>query len=460
MVCRLVEAEQRFGRHEHLGQCQTGFLASREDAHLLFDGIVVTKKEGAEQASLLGYRPLGRYGVDLLQNRVVLVHTLERVLSVVRDAHVGAKVTCARRGGFDSRNHLHEGRFAGTVRANERYVVATVELKVDVAVDVFVAVGLGDVLERDDHVAGSRRIGEVEVDVLVALGQDDELAFDLLDLTNALLCLSGLGGLVAELVYEHLHMGDVALLSGALGAHLFKVVLTLLEIGAVVARVGCDAAVFKGCHVVHAGIHKRSVVADDQHGALVARDKATQPLNALEVQVVGGLVEEQQIRMAQEQLGKRNAHLPAARELRTRAVEVVRVKAKTREDLLRVAFQLVAAQVFKAVLNVAVLFKQCINVAAGFGDLSNLELKLLSAFPHLGDLVRRGDDLFEDGGIACEVGFLLQVTYLGALGKLDGSAIGRVDAHDDFEHRGLARTVGANESVALSGVDLKGRTAE
>ncbi len=84
----------------------------------------------------------------------------------------------------------------------------------------------------------------------------------------------------------------------------------------------------------------------------------------------------------------------------------------------------------------------------------------MGTLPHFGDLVRRGDDLFENGGIACEVGFLLQVTYLGALGKLDGSAIGRVDTHDDFEHRGLARTVGANESVALTGVDLEGSTAE
>lgn len=122
----------------------------------------------------------------------------------------------------------------------------------------------------------------------MALGQDDELLFDLLNLADALLRLGGLGGLVTELVDEDLHMGDVALLRGTLCAHLLQVVLALLEVAAVVAGVGGYAAVLERGDVVDAGVHKRAVVADDEHGAVIVGDKAAQPLDALEVQVLVG----------------------------------------------------------------------------------------------------------------------------------------------------------------------------
>ena len=214
------------------------------------------------------------------------------MLGVVGHAHVGAQVTSAGSGRLQAGEELHERGLASAVGADECHVLAAVELEVDVTVDVLVAVGLGYALQAHDHVAGARRVGELKVDVLVALGQDDELLFDLLDLADALLGLGGLGGLVAELVNEDLHVGDIALLGSTLGAHLLQVVFALLEVAAVVAGVGGHAAVLERGDVVDAGVHEGAVVADDEDGAVVAGDKPTQPLDAFEVQVVGGLVQE------------------------------------------------------------------------------------------------------------------------------------------------------------------------
>ena len=225
-----------------------------------------------------------------MQDGVGLGHAFERVLGIVGDADVGAQVARAGSGRLQAGENLHERGLAGAVGADECHVLAAVELEVDVAVDVLVAVGLGHALQADDHVAGARRVRELKVDVLVALGQDDELLFDLLDLADALLRLGGLGGLVAELVDEDLHVGDVTLLGGTLGAHLLQVVLALLEVAAVVAGVGGHATVFECGDVVDAGVHEGAVVADDEDGAVVVGDKAAQPLDAFEVQVVGGLV--------------------------------------------------------------------------------------------------------------------------------------------------------------------------
>ena len=153
MVGGLVQAQERLGRHEHLGQGQTRFFAAGEDAYLLFDGIVVAKQEGAQQTALLRHGPFGRDGVDLLQYSVGLGHAFERVLGIVGHTHVGAQIAGAGGGRLQAGDDLHEGGLAGAVGADERHVLAAVELEVDVAVDVLVAVGLGHALEPYDHVA-------------------------------------------------------------------------------------------------------------------------------------------------------------------------------------------------------------------------------------------------------------------------------------------------------------------
>ena len=343
-----------------------------------------------------------------MQYGIGLGHALERVLGVVGHAHVGAQIAGAGGGRLQAGEDLHERGLAGAVGADERHVLAAVELEVDVAVNVLVAVGLGYTFEAHDHVAGARRIGELKVDVLVTLGQDDEFLFDLLDLADAFLRLGGLGGLVAELVDEDLHVGDIALLSGTLGAHLLQVVLALLEVAAVVAGVGGHATVFESGDVVDAGVHEGAVVADDEHGAVVVGDKAAQPLDAFEVQVVGGLVEQQQVGVAQEELSKCDAHLPAARELGARALKVGDLKAQAGQDLASVALELVAAQVLKAVLDLAVLVKKCVDVLPLFGELCDLGLQLVGALAHAADFLGSGHDLGKDGGVlVLQVGFLL-----------------------------------------------------
>ena len=149
-------------------------------------------------------------------------------------------------------------------------------------------------------------------------------------------------------------------------------------------------------------------MADDEHGAVVARDKAAQPLDTFEVQMVGGLVQKQQVGVAQEELGERDAHLPAARELGARALKVGDLKAEAGQDLAGVALELVAAQVLKAVLDLAVLVEECVDILALFGEFGDLSLQLVSALAHAADFFSGCHDLGEDGGVlVLQVGFLL-----------------------------------------------------
>ncbi len=131
--------------------------------------------------------------------------------------------------------------------------------------------------------------------------------------------------------------------------------------------------------MVDAGVHERSVVADDQDGSLVAGNEAAEPLNALEVEVVGGLVEEQQIGMAEEELGERDPHLPSARELGAGLIEVRDGKPEAREDLPRVALEFVASEPLKSILDLAVLCEQSLRYLPALPRLRDLMLQLLGA---------------------------------------------------------------------------------
>ena len=123
--------------------------------------------------------------------------------------------------------------------------------------------------------------------------------------------------------------------------------------------------------------------------------------------MVGGLVQKQQVGVTQEELCQRNTHLPAAGELGARALKVGDLKAQAGQDLAGVALELVAAQVLKAVLDMAVLVEECVDVFSLLGELGDLGLQLVGALAHAANFLGGGHDLGEDGGV-----LVLQVCFL------------------------------------------------
>ena len=64
--------------------------------------------------------------------------------------------------------------------------------------------------------------------------------------------------------------------------------------------------------LVDGHVQKVAVVRDENKGIRVMCEVIFQPVARLEIKMVGGLIEQQQIRLLQQQLGQRDAHLPAA----------------------------------------------------------------------------------------------------------------------------------------------------
>ena len=144
--------------------------------------------------------------------------------------------------------------------------------------------------------------------------------------------MRGLVGLGAEAVDELLGFGDLAVLIDFL---LPEIVLTLLELGLVGRIVPGE---FLGAAVVESdgaggeAIHHGAIVRDEDDGALVVVEIGLHEALSVDVEVVGGLVEEEDLGLGKEELGHRDTHLPAAGELAAVAVEVLVFEAQSAED--------------------------------------------------------------------------------------------------------------------------------
>ena len=63
------------------------------------------------------------------------------------------------------------------------------------------------------------------------------------------------------------------------------------------------------------GVQEVAVVRDDDQRAVVADEELPQPVDRVEVEVVGRLVEQQRLGMAEQRLRQQHAHLLAALQL-------------------------------------------------------------------------------------------------------------------------------------------------
>jgi hypothetical protein len=156
--------------------------------------------------------------------------------------------------------------------------------------------------------------GLLELEGELGIGQHRRDLLHALQRLDPALGLLGLAGLGLEAVDELLEVGDLVGLLGdggllqqhLLGAHVFE--------GAVVAAVAHQPGVVDVQRDVGDGVEELPVVADHDEGAGVALEPGFEPDQGVEVQVVGGFVEEQQVGRAHQRAGQLQAHPPAARE--------------------------------------------------------------------------------------------------------------------------------------------------
>ena len=134
--------------------------------------------------------------------------------------------------------------------------------------------------------------------------------------------------------------------------------LALDEKMIVVAGVDGDGAPDQVGDRRHHPVQEVPVVRDEHHAAVVGGEEALQPPEGLEIQVIGRLVEQQEVRPEQEQACQRRPHAPSTGELRERTMDLLRLEPEPAEDHLGLGLEAIPAQGFEAVLDLAIPLEQ------------------------------------------------------------------------------------------------------
>ena len=229
--------------------------------------------------------------------------------------------------------------------------------------------------------------------------------------------------------------------------------LALVEV--VVPAVGGELAGVDLDDLVHDPVHELLVVGGHEDGARIAPEELLEPDDRLEVEVVGGLVEEQCVGRHEEDAGQGHAHLPAARERAHVAVHGLGGEPQAGQDLAGPGLEAVSPQLVEAGLDVAEPLDQLVHLVdppgIGEGVLERVQLG-----GHRGDGTGAVHGLGHGAPSGHLAHVLREVTHGDAAVDGDLSLVGRLLPGHEPEEGGLAGAVRADETDLLPRVDHGG----
>ena len=329
---------------------------------------------------------------------------------------------------------LDQGRLAGAVGAEQADAVARLQAEAHArenpSLRPVAAFAVVDAQQRVRQ-PGRRR----ELDPELALGAHRLGAGQLGQPLHPALRLAGLAGLGLEAVDELLQVRALGLLLLVRDLLLAQVLGALALEGGVVAHVQPGLAVVEMQGVRAHPVEELAVVADQQQGAGILEQPLLQPQHRVQVEVVGGFVEQQQVAGHHQRARQVQAHAPAAGERTYRAVVGLGREAQTVQQPPGAGLGVVTAQFGQLLVG----FGHRLPVLAGVGRGLGLD--------HPGDdVVAAQHEL--DRRVGQRGGLLRHAGDAHPVGHVDVAAIGLDLAPDSREQAGLAGAVAADHAHA------------
>ena len=164
-------------------------------------------------------------------------------------------------------------------------------------------------------------------------------------------------------------------------------------------------------------IEKIAVVRNHEDGAGILAQVFLEPLQGFQVQMVGRLVQHQQVRLLHQQAGQVRAHHPAAAHLAQGPMEILFAETQAGENLFGLRLQLVAAQL--VVAGVDVIVESISWCAAECSDSAALIFRL-----QVRDFRRDGHGQFQNRFLAGRRGFLRQMADADIFLQRDRAGVG------------------------------------
>ena len=326
MVGRLIEDEQVAGFKQQFNHRQTASFSSGEHFDFFVRGFSA-EHECSQYVAYFRANISYCHVVDGLEDCEVLIQQSCLILSKIAYFDI---VSYFERAEVVQliHNTADECRFSFAVFADKSYFLSSSDGKSNIVENVMFAEIFTQVLYDYRKISAPRRRWEAQVESRSVLQIHFE-SLEFLELLDSALYLYGFCCFITEALYELFCVLNHLLLVEVRPYLLFMPLFAQFDEPAVVDVVVVNTA---ECYLNGSAayiIDECAVVADHEYGRRTCFEKILQPLDRLDVQVVSRLVQQQQVRMAQQDFRQFNTHSPPARKLCTRSVKVLSLKAET-----------------------------------------------------------------------------------------------------------------------------------
>ena len=198
-------------------------------------------------------------------------------------------------------------------------------------------------------------------------------------------------------------------------------------------------------HLVHDLVHELAVMRDEQQGAGIVLQVVLQPEERKQVEVVRRLIEQQKVRLHDEQPGKAGPHDPATAHLPRLPVEIRVAIPQPAQHLLRLRLHLRIVQ--RIVLGVRLhVFR---------GGHSPRRLQLVQPLFQLRQFVHPAGGHIQDRFIAMGFALLREIADHGPFIPLDRAGVRHLLFEDDGKKRCLAGAVRPDQGDPVAVIHLK-----
>ena len=337
---------------------------------------------------------------------------------------------------FNAGDHLEQCRFAGAVGPDDADDGAGRNLEAEVVHQQTVAEALGHAVEFDDLVAQTLADRDEDFLGFVAL-----LVFDRVEFLEAVETRLGLG-LARFRVLPHpfqflFHGLDAA---GFLFGFGFQAGFLLFQPTGVVAFPRDAVAAVEFQNPLGGVVEEVAVVSDGDDGAGETHQELFQPFHRFGVEVVGGFVQQQHVRLFQQQFAQRDAALLAAGQFADHRVPCRQAQRVGGDfHLLLGVGSGGGNDRFQPVLFLGQLVE--IGVRLGVGG-----IHLLQLLPGLHDFAQAGLDFLAHGLVRMQLRFLRQIADADIRLVLYLAVIFLVGIGHDAQHRRLAGAIQAEQA--------------
>ena len=208
-------------------------------------------------------------------------------------------------------------------------------------------------------------------------------------------------------------------------------------------------------------VDELAVVADDDDCGGAVGDETLKPADGLDVKMIRGLIEKEQVGLLQQELCQFDSHAPSAAELARRAGEVRAGEAEAEERLLDVFFKVCEVDGIEFLAHVChLLYEAHIFFALIVRASGELGVQSLNLALHVVEMGEGRGRLFIDGAAIFGHEVLGEIGYRAVARCADAAARGLPHSCQNLQECGFAGAVLAHEGYAVFLVDLETDVAE